>query len=147
MERQEWARNTLERAATLGNDVYYRARRRQIDWPDCNQKQRMKSPSSPKFTSLEEAFSSIQSYLSTTTQSCQKYYKSCVCPSRKDISHCCRFHHNKAYNIQSYPQEDVHMIIPPGSYSVSARSHIDGINQSHIIHIREGQTVDVDFVL
>ncbi|ESO84048.1 hypothetical protein LOTGIDRAFT_229572 [Lottia gigantea] len=150
MERELWAKNTLERSATLGHDVYYRARSQRVDWPEPVTKQK-KTKSAVRYSTIDDAFSSIENMLSTATHSCQKYYNGCLSLSTEDLRHCSRYHNprtlQKIRKNSSNTTEDVHMMLPPGSYSVSARSNIDGSQQSHIVHVREGQTVDLNFVL
>ncbi|KAK3097181.1 hypothetical protein FSP39_007186, partial [Pinctada imbricata] len=48
------------------------------------------------------------------------------------------------FNFQLRRSEDVHIIVPPGSYSVTSNSACG--TQTHLVHTKPGQTVDLRFL-
>ena len=43
--------------------------------------------------------------------------------------------------------EDVHVVVHPGSYTVTAGEWGTKRQQTHVINVRSGETVNLDFVL
>ena len=43
--------------------------------------------------------------------------------------------------------EDVHVVVPPGSYAVTAGQWGTRQQQTHVVHIQPGQTANLDFVM
>jgi len=49
--------------------------------------------------------------------------------------------------VQLETAEDVRVLVQPGSYSVTAGEWGTGKQQTHLVHVDSGQTVNVDFVI
>ena len=43
--------------------------------------------------------------------------------------------------------EDVHVVVQPGTYSVTAGSWGQGQQHKHVVHVNQGQSVNLDFCL
>ena len=43
--------------------------------------------------------------------------------------------------------EDVHMVVQPGTYAVTAGEWGTQQQQTHMVHVEPGQTVNLDFVM
>lgn len=148
-----WMSCTMCRSQRLGKQVLQKARQRQVHWP----KEKVSSTNlieDPNvYTSIDDAFTSVLQYMSTTTRSCKRYYKSCspesVAPV--DDQHCGRFHTPRYTEAQRrHPlerTEDVHMVVHPGTYSVTAGEWGSQQHQTHVLKVRQGQTVEMDFVM
>ena len=50
-------------------------------------------------------------------------------------------------NLQLQRTEDVHVVVQPGTYAVTAGSWGQGLKQKHVVHVNKGQSVDLDFCL
>ncbi|XP_041354201.1 uncharacterized protein LOC121372022 [Gigantopelta aegis] len=147
-----WAENTLERATRMGQEVLQRTASRQVCWP--SEKEQGKNPIQDPlvYTTLDEAFASVLQYMSATTRQCKRFYKtSSQCKSQYDDLHCRRFHNaenvfkNKGNPLQR--SEDVHIVVNPGTYAVSSGIWGTGQQQTHVVHVKDGNSVNVDFVL
>lgn len=51
------------------------------------------------------------------------------------------------YILQLQRTEDVHVVVQPGTYSVTAGSWGQGQQHKHVVHVNQGQSVDLDFCL
>ena len=49
--------------------------------------------------------------------------------------------------FQLQMSEDVHLVVHPGTYAVSAGSWGTDHQQTHVVHVQQGQSVDLDFVM
>ena len=49
--------------------------------------------------------------------------------------------------VQLQRSEDVHIVVNPGTYAVSSGVWGSGEQQTHVVHVKKGNSVDVDFVL
>lgn len=142
----------MNRAVTVGQNVYQRAASRKVEWPE---KPDYEKPiqDSTEYTSVDDAFSTILQFMSQTSRQCKRYYdtnKKPV-PNNCDSQHCRRFH-NPDYGAIYHKNplqrtEDVHVVVQPGTYAVTAGSWGQGQQQKHVVHINSGQSVDLDFCL
>ncbi|XP_052088182.1 uncharacterized protein LOC127725293 [Mytilus californianus] len=147
-----WAENALHRVVTVGQNVYLRAASRKVDWPENKPSCHRPIEESSSYTSIDDAFSTIIQFMSQTSRQCKKYYDTNK-PVRNscDSQHCRRFHNPGYSAIQnSNPlqrTEDVHVVVQPGTYSVTAGCWGQGQHQKHVVHVNKGQSVDLDFCL
>ncbi|NXW02417.1 AKIP1 protein, partial [Fregetta grallaria] len=86
----------------------------------------------------------------------QKYYSfmaACRCKEH-EIKHICRYHGRQAgeRELESSEEEtsqaskDIYIEVSPGTYSVTATSE-DMVQQTHVVDVNAGQSVDLTFVL
>ncbi|NXJ89804.1 AKIP1 protein, partial [Corythaixoides concolor] len=91
----------------------------------------------------------------------QKYYSftaACRCKEH-EIKHICRYHGRQAgeRHLESseedvsrhFPRQaskDIYIEVSPGTYSVTATSE-DMVQQTHVVDVNAGQSVDLTFVL
>jgi hypothetical protein len=149
----EWMKCTLCRSHKIGSDVLKKASQRKIEWPQ--QKSYGDSPLEDPvvFTTIDDAFASIMQYMSTTTRQCKRYYKCCSPQSidHADENHCRRFHSPAYTSIQRRnpleTAEDVHLLVQPGTYAVSAGEWGTSRQQTHVVHVEPGNTINLDFVM
>ncbi|NWI50218.1 AKIP1 protein, partial [Calyptomena viridis] len=86
----------------------------------------------------------------------QKYYRDVAAPRCKEheIKHICKYHGREAgeREMESTEEEtreaskDFYIDVSPGIYSVTAISE-DMVQQTHVVDVNEGQSVDLTFVL
>ncbi|XP_075019222.1 A-kinase-interacting protein 1 [Calonectris borealis] len=122
---------------------------------------------------LSAAFASIVNLMNQATKECEKYYSfmaACRCKEH-EIKHICRYHGRQAggrelesseeertedfvapSQAQTFQQrtrqasEDIYIEVSPGTYSVTATS-VDMVQQTHVVDVNAGQSVDLTFVL
>ncbi|NWX71029.1 AKIP1 protein, partial [Alca torda] len=101
----------------------------------------------------------------------QKYYSftaACRCKEH-EIKHICRYHGRQEIKVESSEEEmteasvaasqaqtcqqharkaskDIYIEVSPGTYSVTATSE-DMVQQTHVVDVSAGQSVDLTFVL
>ncbi|NXV11858.1 AKIP1 protein, partial [Cepphus grylle] len=101
----------------------------------------------------------------------QKYYSftaACRCKEH-EIKHICRYHGRQEIKVESSKEErteasvapsqaqtchqharkaskDIYIEVSPGTYSVTATSE-DMVQQTHVVDVSAGQSVDLTFVL
>ncbi|NWU47090.1 AKIP1 protein, partial [Dromas ardeola] len=88
----------------------------------------------------------------------QKYYSftaACRCKEH-EIKHICRYHGRQEIKVESSEEEvsrwtrkaskDIYIEVSPGTYSVTATSE-DMVQQTHVVDVNAGQSVDLTFVL
>ncbi|NWU60323.1 AKIP1 protein, partial [Pterocles burchelli] len=86
----------------------------------------------------------------------QNYYSimaACRCKEH-EINHICRYHGRQAAERELESSEDetrqasqdIYIEVSPGTYSVTATSE-DMVQQTHVVDVSAGQTVDLTFVL
>lgn len=145
---------TLCRSRKLGTDVLRKATERKMEWPQNNLLASDNPVQDPMtYTSIDDAFSTIMQCLSTTSRQCKRYYKSCSPQSLDtcDENHCRRFHTTQYTNIQHRnpleTAEDVHLLVQPGTYAVSAGAWGTQHQQTHVVHADNGQSVNFNFVM
>ncbi|XP_050753747.1 A-kinase-interacting protein 1 [Gymnogyps californianus] len=157
------------RTAGLARDVLERARRRR-------RRPAGRLPASaPEEDSerLSAAFASIVNLMNQATKECEKYYSfmaACRCKEH-EIKHICRYHGRQAgeRELESSKEErievsvapsqaqicqqrtrqaseDIYIEVSPGTYSVTATSE-DMVQQTHVVDVNAGQSVDLTFVL
>ncbi|XP_078583156.1 A-kinase-interacting protein 1-like isoform X3 [Branchiostoma floridae x Branchiostoma japonicum] len=149
-----WMSCTLCRTARRGASTLNRALQRKIDWPQ------PKAPAvgSPiqdplHFTTIDDAFSSVLQYMTTTTRQCRRYYHSCppVSKNPEDCLHCNRFHTPQYTEVQRANPlsraEDVHVVVAPGTYSVTAGEWGTQRQQTHVVHVDKGQSANITFTM
>ncbi|KAL5010445.1 hypothetical protein ScPMuIL_012750 [Solemya velum] len=148
-----WAQNAMDRSTRLGQSVYERAARRRVEWPDPTQCQGSAVQDPVVYTSLDDAFSTVLQFMSQTTRQCSRFYKSNPHSANHtcDKQHCNRFHiphYRKAVNRNPLQQaEDVHVVVSPGTYSVTAGAWGRPGQQTHVVNVDRGQSVNLDFVM
>ncbi|XP_064629083.1 uncharacterized protein LOC135488408 [Lineus longissimus] len=148
-----WTSCTLCRANKQGEDVYRRACQRKIEWP--KPKLFGKNPVKDQltYTSIDDAFSSMLHYMSIASRQCNRFYKGC--PEShldcKDKYHCNRFHTPQYTEVQHKNplemSEDVHVVVHPGTYAVTAGTWGKTQQQTHVVHVKHGQSANIDFVV
>ncbi|KAM9223510.1 A-kinase-interacting protein 1 [Leptosomus discolor] len=157
------------RTAGLAREVLERARRRR-------RRPAGRVPgSAPEEDSerLSAAFASIVNLMNQATKECEKYYSfmaACRCKEH-EIKHICRYHGRQAGERELRPSEeerteapvapsqaqtcqqhtrkaskDIYIEVSPGTYSVTATSE-DMVQQTHVVDVNAGQSVDLTFVL
>ncbi|XP_009287076.1 PREDICTED: A-kinase-interacting protein 1 [Aptenodytes forsteri] len=122
---------------------------------------------------LSAAFASIVNLMNQATKECEKYYSfmaACRCKEH-EIKHICRYHGrqagerelesseeerteasvtpSQAQTCQQHTRqasEDIYIEVSPGTYSVTATSE-DMVQQTHVVDVNAGQSVDLTFVL
>ncbi|XP_071941768.1 A-kinase-interacting protein 1-like isoform X2 [Antedon mediterranea] len=142
---------TLCRAGRQGSSVLNRAQQRRVEWPAQVEYTRPDIQDPLVYTSLDEAFSSMLQFMSTSTRQCKRFYR-CVPSTSKtthDQSHCRRFHSHRIVPIQKtnplHKTEDVHVVVAPGTYAVTAGTWGKDQQTTHVVHVNQGQSVDLDF--
>ncbi|XP_039923275.1 A-kinase-interacting protein 1 [Hirundo rustica] len=122
--------------------------------------------------SLSAAFASIVKLMRGVSKECEKYYGAIAVNKCKEneIQHFCKYHSksieretdstegkrtkgsrkcSKAQTYQQRPRtssKDFYIEVSPGTYSVTAISE-DMVEQTHVVDINAGQTIDVTFTL
>ncbi|NXU41890.1 AKIP1 protein, partial [Drymodes brunneopygia] len=85
----------------------------------------------------------------------QKYYGDVAANKCKEreIKHFCRYHGKPIEHKMDYPEEeprrpskDFYIEVSPGVYSVTAISE-DMVQETHIVDVNAGQSIDLTFVL
>ncbi|XP_054682875.1 A-kinase-interacting protein 1 [Grus americana] len=122
---------------------------------------------------LSAAFASIVNLMNQATKECEKYYSfmaACKCKEH-EIKHICRYHGRQAGETElesseeertetsvapsqaqtcqqrtRQASEDIYIEVSPGTYSVTATSE-DMVQQTHVVDVDAGQSVDLTFVL
>ncbi|KAM6359579.1 A-kinase-interacting protein 1 isoform 3-T3 [Alca torda] len=120
---------------------------------------------------LSAAFTSIVNLMNQATRECEKYYSftaACRCKEH-EIKHICRYHGRQEIKVESSEEEmteasvaasqaqtcqqharkaskDIYIEVSPGTYSVTATSE-DMVQQTHVVDVSAGQSVDLTFVL
>ncbi|XP_074950874.1 A-kinase-interacting protein 1 isoform X2 [Phalacrocorax aristotelis] len=122
---------------------------------------------------LSAAFASIVNFMNQATKECEKYYSftaACRCKEH-EIKHICRYHGRQAgeRELESSEEEtteasvapsqaqtcqqrtrqaskDIYIEVSPGIYSVTATSE-DMVQQTHVVDVNAGQSVDLTFFL
>lgn len=49
--------------------------------------------------------------------------------------------------LQLESAEDIHMVVHPGTYAVTAGEWGTKRQQTHVVHVEPGQSVNLDFVM
>lgn len=146
-----WAFNTLNRAVKTGQNVYERALSRKIQWPSPKKYEQSPVQDDMVYTSIDDAFGTVMQFMSQTTRQCNRYYGTNPGSINKecDKQHCNRFHTPKYTAVQHknplQRSEDVHIVVQPGNYAVTAGDWGTQQQQTHVVRLDQGQTVDLDF--
>ncbi|XP_054056657.1 A-kinase-interacting protein 1 isoform X4 [Rissa tridactyla] len=153
------------RTAGLARAVLERARRRRAAG------QAPASGAEEDSERLSAAFTSIVNLMNQATRECEKYYSftaACRCKEH-EIKHICRYHGRQEIKVESSEEErteasvapsqaqtcqqhtrkaskDIYIEVSPGTYSVTATSE-DMVQQTHVVDVSAGQSVDLTFVL
>ncbi|XP_013417059.1 A-kinase-interacting protein 1 [Lingula anatina] len=149
---EDWVHCTLCRAERQGQAVFHKAKQRRIDWPRTKQYSTPPVQDPLVYTSIDDAFSSVLQYMTTTSRQCRRYYSGCSQTNKnhQDQDHCRRFHTPKYTMVQRrnplQSAEDVHVVVHPGSYAVTAGAWGSPRQQTHIVNVDRGQSVNLDFV-
>ena len=148
-----WRKCTLCRSHSQSLSVLQKASQRAVKWPEVKPSVQTPKDDPVVYTSIDDAFSSIIQYMNTTSRQCKRYYRSHSDGNKleADRVHCCRYHTPHFSKVQrSNPlqsAEDVHVVVQPGTYAVSAGEWGTARQQTHVVHVQSGQTVDLDFCL
>ncbi|KAI0241086.1 hypothetical protein LSAT2_001744 [Lamellibrachia satsuma] len=146
-----WQSCTLCRSLRQSRGVLEKAARRKVEWPERKEYERSPVEDPLVYTTIDDAFATILEYMTVTSRQCKRFYKSCGCSNRFDKTHCNRFHTPEYTDTQRRNPigvaEDVHVVVPPGSYAVTAGQWGTRQQQTHVVHIQPGQTANLDFVM
>ncbi|XP_071415613.1 A-kinase-interacting protein 1 isoform X1 [Pithys albifrons albifrons] len=154
---------SVGRTAGLAREVLERARRR---------RRRAAGPEEDS-ERLSAAFDSIMKLMSQASKECEKYYSFVAAPGCKEheMKHICKYHGRQAgergqesmeeernepseapSRLQTCQQhtrrgsKDFYIEVSPGIYSVTAISE-DMVQQTQVVDVNAGQSVDLTFVL
>ncbi|XP_075569422.1 A-kinase-interacting protein 1 [Pelecanus crispus] len=157
------------RTAGLARAVLERARRRRRRRPAGRVPASAPEEDSER---LSAAFASIVNLMNRATRECEKYYSfmaACRCKEH-EIKHICRYHGRQAGERELESSEertedsvaptqaqtcqqctrqaskDIYIEVSPGTYSITATSE-DMVQQTHVVNVNAGQSVDLTFVL
>ncbi|XP_071483644.1 A-kinase-interacting protein 1-like [Diadema antillarum] len=151
---ESWMSCTLCRASQQGMQVLERAKMREVIWPDPPTQSSPPMQDALAYTTIDEAFSSMLQFMTTSSRQCKRYYASrpLAAHSSLDRRHCSRFHVPTYTAVkQRHPlqkAEDVHIQVQPGTYAVTAGGWGKGSGQqTHVVHINAGQSVSMHFSL
>ncbi|XP_041320585.1 A-kinase-interacting protein 1 isoform X2 [Pyrgilauda ruficollis] len=151
------------RSAGMARDVLQRARRRSAGAFPAPDRDRER---------LNAAFASILNLMREVSKECEKCYGSMAANKCKEneIKHFCKYHGksverrvdpteeertegsvepSQAQTCQQRPRrpsKDFYIEVSPGIYSVTAISE-DMVEQTHVVDVNAGQSVDLTFVL
>ncbi|KAJ7420191.1 A-kinase interacting protein 1 [Willisornis vidua] len=105
---------------------------------------------------LSAAFDSIMKLMSQASKECEKYYSFVAAPGCKEheMKHICKYHGRQAgeRGLEAMEKEtrrgskDFYIEVSPGIYSVTAISE-DMVQQTQVVDVNAGQSVDLTFVL
>ncbi|KAJ7402526.1 A-kinase interacting protein 1 [Pitangus sulphuratus] len=102
---------------------------------------------------LSAAFDSIVKLMGKASRECEKYYSFVGAPRCKEheIKHICKYHGRQAEerDVEEETRQaskDLYIEVSPGIYSVTAISD-DMVQQTLVVDVNAGQSVDVTFVL
>ncbi|XP_042641638.1 A-kinase-interacting protein 1 isoform X2 [Tyto alba] len=155
------------RTAGLAREVLERARRR----PEARLPGTGTEEDSER---LSAAFTSLVNLMNQATKECEKYYSFMAASRCKEheIKHICRYHRrqvgerepesseeeertevsvtpSQAQTCQQHTRqasEDIYIEVSPGTYSVTAISE-DMVQQTHVVDVNAGQSINLTFVL
>ncbi|XP_030844309.1 A-kinase-interacting protein 1-like [Strongylocentrotus purpuratus] len=152
---EDWMSCTLCRANHQGQQVLERARRREVTWPEPREQGTPPVQDALTYTTINEAFGSILQYMTSSSRQCRRYYSSIPASTHNalDKRHCGRFHaprytepRKTTHPLQK--TEDVHIQVQPGTYAVTAGGWGRGKGQqTHVVHVNQGQSVNLDFTM
>ncbi|XP_002734056.1 A-kinase-interacting protein 1-like [Saccoglossus kowalevskii] len=148
-----WMACTLCRAGRRGLDTLNRVKERQITWPEPKPQQDYMIQDPAVYTTIDDAFSNIIQFMSSTSRQCKRYYQSSSSGSKstRDKGHCCRFHTPQYSEVQKknplQTTEDVHVVVAPGTYAVTAGGWGTPRQQTHVVHVDRGQSVNLNFMM
>lgn len=150
----DWMSCTLCRAERQGQSVLHRALQRKIEWPKAKEYTNSPVQDPLIYTSIDDAFSSVLQYMTTTSRKCRRYYAGCTSSrkTRDDQHHCDRFH-SPSYSTKPKQRnplqvaEDVHVVVHPGTYAVTAGAWGSPRQQTHVVNVEQGQSVNLDFMM
>lgn len=153
----DWMSCTLCRSGRQSLSTFERASRRSLEsWPTqttLHPPNEQEGPST--YTSIDDAFDTVLQYMSSTTQQCKRFQRSKLKHSNScgDVSHFNRFHlGQKIKPITKHGNplqkaEDIHVDVAPGTYTVSAGEWGSDRLHTHVVHIKEGEKVDLNFAM
>jgi len=147
----DWLTCTLCRSGRQSLSTLQRAARRSIEWPTVQQSPPNFQQAPATYTSIDDAFDSVMQYMSTTTRQCKRFHRSMLKKhtSDSDIIHADRFHQQQQtksiYKNPLQQPEDIHVDVAPGTYAVSAGAWGSDRQHTHVVHVREGESVDMTF--
>ncbi|XP_066926494.1 uncharacterized protein [Clytia hemisphaerica] len=145
-----WLTCTLCRTSHQSAQTLQKASRRSIEWPTQIHQPPNEQDGSTNIT-IDDAFDDVLQYMTTTARQCKRYHRS-TCrqfTSDSDLLHLKRYHQNhKTANYKSNPllkTEEVNVEVAPGTYAISAGAWGSDRQHTHVIHIKDNQTVDLNF--
>ncbi|XP_070531549.1 A-kinase-interacting protein 1-like [Ptychodera flava] len=150
---ERWMSCVLCRSERQGLKTLQKAMERKIKWPEPKHYRGSPIQDPAVYTTIDDAFSCVLQFMSTASRQCKRYYKSSPTASHNthDCLHCSRFHTKKYSEVQRKNPlqlaEDVHVVVAPGTYAVTAGSWGTPRQQTHVVHVNQGQSVDLNFVM
>lgn len=152
-ESQDWMACTLCRSSRQGVDVLLRAQQRKVDWPQTSNQAESPLQESLPYTTIDEAFESMLQYMSTSSRQCKRFFASSPPHTHNcdDKYHCSRFHTSQyPYRPRRHPlqqTENMNILVAPGTYAVTAGAWGKDSQQTHVVRLDPGQSVNLDFNL
>ncbi|XP_043980869.1 A-kinase-interacting protein 1 [Gambusia affinis] len=163
MASQARLESSLRRSSRLGLEVLERASRRDADLTGIRASQTSatsyQDATEGTQSELRDAFANIATFMGETSHHCKRFYESGSSGelSAAERKHVSRFHtrpgpgqttSTQPRRKPRFPQrdEDFHIEVSPGSYSVSA-SFPDSQPQTHLVRIQPGESVVLTFNL
>nr|CAB3262841.1 uncharacterized protein LOC100184007 [Phallusia mammillata] len=151
VDGSRWTSNTLQRSSDQARNVLIKTRARKLRFSESKTSHTtIHDPT--VHTTLDDAFTSVMSSLSTCTRQCLKYYRSTEpsTQSRQDQRFCHKYLQPKYTELQRKNpldrREGLNIVVAPGTYSVTAGSHGDKAHQqTHIVRVGHGETASLDF--
>ncbi|KAE8606072.1 hypothetical protein XENTR_v10010590 [Xenopus tropicalis] len=156
--------DSLKRSAELGRDLLERMRSREVGWACSGGLQEAElTEAVDDGANLEEAFAVMADFMRRTTEQCARYH-GCLANqkmSQQEVAHTGRFHGRKfahggaAQRVRVRPcspvsaqggPRDIAIEVAPGTYRVTAGLH-RAREQTHVVNICPGQSVDITFDL
>ncbi|PIK51985.1 putative A-kinase-interacting protein 1 [Apostichopus japonicus] len=144
---------TLCRSGRQGVSVLQRAQRRKVEWPEKPDQLRSPVEENLPYTTIDEAFESMLQYMSTSSRQCKRFFVSSPPHTHNscDKNHCSRFHSPQyPYRPQRHPlqqSENMNILVTPGTYAVTAGAWGRDSQQTHVVRLDPGQSVNLDFNL
>lgn len=157
--------SSLRRSLSLGLDVLQRASSRRLDWAQSrdathdlnNSSKREEAPAEIQQRSgmeLKEAFVSISRFMAHTSLHCQRFYGSSCSLSDSDRKHVRRFHSCSsaettpgARSERTQFSEDFYIELSPGTYSITASTTESPQQQTQLVTLGDGQSINLTFEL
>ena len=148
----DWISCTLCRSGRQILTTLERASKRSASWPNPSLcAPTLHTPT--QHTTVSEAFETMLQCMTSTTQQCKRVYESQHHSTKDDDEHS---HFNRFHTIQPSVEtrrpknplqgaEGVTVEVAPGTYTVSAGAWGSDSQHTHVVHVQDGQMVNLDF--